>query len=95
MNPKISFSGGISVPIFASPLGQGLMDMKYFEMVRLLKDFPNVGLCKGNVGTIAAILNEPAQAFEVEFFDGYGRTIALLTLCSDDFRVIFRSERAS
>lgn len=49
------------------------------DCVVLVADLPNEKLAAGAVGTVVQVhLNE--QAFEVEFSDQDGRTVALVTL---------------
>jgi hypothetical protein len=52
--------------------------MKLLDVVALLQDLPELGLIRGQVGTIVE-LYEP-DVFEVEFIDSTGRTYALETL---------------
>lgn len=54
--------------------------MKLFDIVRMTQDVPALGLCKGMVGAIVDVFGEPAEAYEVEFTDGQGRTIAQAAL---------------
>ncbi|QEY26173.1 DUF4926 domain-containing protein [Neisseria zalophi] len=59
--------------------------MKYtlLEVVQLQQDFPSFNLRKGDIGTIVDIYSNPDEAYEVEFCDNEGKTIALLTLKSE------------
>ena len=52
--------------------------MKLLDVVALLQDLPELGLIRGQVGTIVEIY-EP-DVFEVEFIDSNGCTYALETL---------------
>jgi hypothetical protein len=52
--------------------------MKLLDTVALLEDLPELGLHRGQVGTIVEIY-EP-RAFEIEFIDIQGHTYALETL---------------
>jgi hypothetical protein len=52
--------------------------MKLLDTVALLEDLPDLGLHRGQVGTIVEIY-EP-RAFEIEFIDIQGHTYALETL---------------
>ena len=56
--------------------------MKYslLEVVQLQQDFPSFNLQKGDIGTIVEVFSNPYEAYEVEFCDNKGKTIALLTL---------------
>ena len=51
-----------------------------FEVVSLVGDIPDEGLTKGQIGTIVDIYTSPSLAYEVEFCDKQGRTVALLAL---------------
>ncbi|PSN09979.1 DUF4926 domain-containing protein [filamentous cyanobacterium CCP5] len=52
--------------------------MKLLDVVALLEDLPELGLFRGQVGTIVEVY-EP-KVFEVEFSDLKGKTYALETL---------------
>lgn len=56
--------------------------MKEYDVVRLTDDIPHVNLCKGMEGTIVMVFDEPGKplAFEVEFVDSNGKTIAVETI---------------
>ena len=54
--------------------------MKLHTTVRLRKDLLEHGLRSGAVGAIVAVFDNPSQAYEVEFTDEQGRTIAELAL---------------
>lgn len=49
--------------------------VKLLDVVALLGDKPAEGLASGQVGTVVEVL--ASDAFEVEFLDANGRTIAL------------------
>jgi hypothetical protein len=53
--------------------------MKEYDVVRLNQDLPELGLSRGLQGTIVMAFNEPGKipAFEVEFVDQDGKTIAV------------------
>jgi hypothetical protein len=55
------------------------------ETVVLTKDFPEYGLSRGDIGAVVHYYKD-GKAFEVEFVSGKGRTIAVITLKSDDVR---------
>ncbi len=61
------------------------------SMVVLKSDLPNVGLSAGDVGAVVFVHNAGA-AYEVEFVDGDGRTIALVTLESSKVRPLAGGE---
>lgn len=55
------------------------MKLKEYEVVRLLSPIPEHGLPAGALGTIVMVYPEPL-AYEVEFLDKRGNTIAIATL---------------
>ena len=61
--------------------------MKYslLEVVKLQQDFPSLNLRKGDIGAIVEVYTNPYEAYEVEFCDTEGKTIALLTLKPEQF----------
>jgi uncharacterized protein DUF4926 len=59
--------------------------MNLFDVVELAVDLPEEGLRAGAVGTIVDDYAGSA-AFEVEFTDGDGRTLALSTLRAGQLR---------
>jgi hypothetical protein len=60
--------------------------MKLLDIVALLEDLPEVGLLRGQVGTIVEEY-EP-DVFEVEFSDKNGRAYAIETLISSQLLVL-------
>jgi len=48
---------------------------------------PQVQLNRGDVGTIVHVYNQ-GRGYEVEFVDGGGRTVALVTVAANDVRPI-------
>jgi hypothetical protein len=54
--------------------------MKVFDTVELLEDLPEHGLKAGAVGTILEVFESPLRAYEVEFANERGATIAELAL---------------
>lgn len=61
------------------------------SMVVLTRDMSADGLHSGDVGAVVHI-HGGGQAFEVEFVDGDGTTIALVTLDAKDVRPIAAGE---
>lgn len=49
------------------------------DLVALLVDLPDLGLVRGDVGTVAMVHGQQA-GFEVEFINAIGRTIGVETL---------------
>ena len=64
------------------------MQYSILEVVQLQQDFPNLSLFRGATGTIVDAYIDPHEAYEVEFCDDRGVTIALLTLRSEQLRSI-------
>jgi hypothetical protein len=54
-------------------------NIKELDAVALTCDLPECGLKRGDVGT-AVLVHGDGEAFEVEFVDYEGHTVALLTL---------------
>ncbi len=61
------------------------------DLVVLKRDYPAFGLMAGDVGVIVHVY-ALGKAFEVEFLNGEGRTIALLTLEREAIRPLQRDE---
>jgi Domain of unknown function (DUF4926) len=64
----------------------GFMNYELFDVVVLTLAFKSEGLEIGSVGTIVEIYKEPHIAYEVEFCDSVGKTLAQLALTPDLFR---------
>jgi Domain of unknown function (DUF4926) len=62
------------------------MNYELFDVVVLTLAFKSEGLEIGSVGTIVEIYKEPHIAYEVEFCDSVGKTLAQLALTPDLFR---------
>jgi hypothetical protein len=58
------------------------MQPELLAEVALLRDLPESGLARGQVGTVVEILSP--DAVEVEFCDNQGRTYATAAIASDD-----------
>lgn len=54
--------------------------LKLHQVVRLRVDLPEVSLSVGAIGTVVAIFEKPTIAYEVEFCDPEGRTLAEVAL---------------
>ena len=65
--------------------------IKLLDVVAVLEDKPEAGLVSGQVGTVVEV--HSPDAFEVEFLDANGRTIALAELRRDELLVL-RNEPA-
>jgi hypothetical protein len=60
-------------------------------MVVLNRDIPEHGLVTGDVGAVVHVYSQ-GTAYEVEFVDGVGKTVALLTLEATVLRTIQSGE---
>ena len=61
--------------------------MDLYDTVRLLVDLPEEGLAAGAIGAVVHVFEGPDPAYEVEFADGNGRTIAQIPLTADRIAV--------
>ena len=61
------------------------------SLVVLTRDIPESGLDAGDVGAIVHIYGQ-GVAYEVEFVDGVGTTVALVTLKSESVRAVGSGE---
>jgi Domain of unknown function (DUF4926) len=59
-----------------------MADIELLSVVALLRDMPELGLIRGQVGTVVEAL--APGVFEVEFSDDGGRTYASHALLTDD-----------
>lgn len=50
------------------------MKFKLLDVVRATVDVPQLGVCAGSVGTVVEVFDD---AYEVEFCDGDGATLAM------------------
>lgn len=60
--------------------------MKLYDVVELTSDVPEEQLPAGSVGTIVHVFTAPQHAYEVEFTDSDGRTLATVALTPDKIR---------
>ena len=60
--------------------------VKLLDVVALLEDKPVEGLSSGQVGTVVEVFSP--DAFEVEFLDANGRTVALRELKRSELLVL-------
>ncbi|MET8364799.1 DUF4926 domain-containing protein [Micromonospora sp. NPDC005194] len=51
-----------------------------YDVVELREAIPGEGLPAGAVGTVVQVFDGPPPAYEVEFADADGRTVAMVTL---------------
>ncbi len=61
---------------------------KELDVVKLRNDRDDVGLKKGAIGAVLMIHSADPVAYEVEFCDSKGMTLALLTLLDKDLMPI-------
>jgi Domain of unknown function (DUF4926) len=59
-----------------------MADLELLAIVALMRDLPEAGLARGQVGTVVEVLGP--GVFEVEFSDDTGRTYASLALKAHD-----------
>jgi Domain of unknown function (DUF4926) len=62
------------------------MAFSLFDVVTLLQDLTEEGLQAGMRGTVVDVYTVPVTAYEVEFCDALGRTIAQLALFPEQLR---------
>jgi hypothetical protein len=60
------------------------------DVVVLLVDLPEQGLKAGAAGTVVHVFHRPRLAYEIEFVDEDGATIALTPLTPDQVRAAER-----
>jgi hypothetical protein len=60
------------------------MKFSEFDVVRLLNNHPEANLNAGDLGTVVLVHTEPNEAYEVEFTDGEGGTIAQIALSPEE-----------
>jgi hypothetical protein len=56
------------------------MSFKINDTVRLLVDFPEDALSKGTIGVVVMEYTKPEEAYEVEFCNDKGETIAQIAV---------------
>lgn len=56
------------------------MRFNELDTVVVLNDYPNEGLKKGDIGVIVSVHTTPNEAYEIEFVDDTGITIAMIVL---------------
>lgn len=63
-------------------------NLELLAEVALLRDLPDRGLVRGQVGTVVEVLSP--DAFEVEFSNNQGRTYASAALGTEDLVRLYR-----
>lgn len=56
------------------------MSYSQFDVVTLAVDLPDENLRRGMQGVVIYVYHQPGEAYEVEFCDDEGKTLALLAL---------------
>jgi len=64
------------------------MPFSLFDVVALTEDIPIEQLRAGMRGYVIEAYSSPVEGYEVEFSDGQGQTIALLSLSASQLRVV-------
>lgn len=64
------------------------MEISLGKTIRLLIDMPENGLRRGTVGVVVAKFTEPMEAYEIEFCDETGATVAELAILPEYFEVV-------
>lgn len=58
------------------------------KVVRLLEYVPSASICRGCLGVVVAVFSEPEEAYEVEFCDEDGTSIAQIAPGPGQFEVM-------
>jgi hypothetical protein len=68
--------------------------LREYDVVRLRTPISSKNLSTRNKGTILIVYDEPGlpKAYEIEFLDEEGQTIAILTLTEDEVEPLLISE---
>jgi hypothetical protein len=70
------------------------MQYSLLDVVELTEDISSQGLTAGMSGTVVDVYSRPREAYEVEFCDGDGRTVALLALLPHQLKFLYRPQGA-
>lgn len=60
------------------------MRFSELDVVKTLKNFETEGIMKGGIGTVVHVFTQPSEAYQVEFCDKAGRTLAEFTILPED-----------
>lgn len=63
------------------------MKYKEFDMVRICKDY-NEQIQRGAIGVVVMVYDMPNEAYEVEFVDDEGITIAQCVLLPNELEIV-------
>ena len=66
--------------------GQG--QIRELDAVRLLVDIPAEGIRRDAVGTVLHVFTRPRLAYELEFCDARGRTVAQFAALPDQIELV-------
>lgn len=66
--------------------------IRELDTVVLTHDIKEYGLTNGDIGVVVHCYSDSNAAYEVEFVTAEGKTIAVLTLPSDDIRLMKERE---
>jgi len=71
------------------------MDFSLYSDAILLRDLPEAGLCRGDIGTIVEVhhVRGLETGYSVEFFDILGNTVEIITLPMSDLRLPTAADR--
>ena len=64
------------------------MEIELYNQVMLIEDSPEEELKAGRRGFVVHIFDKPRKAYEVEFCNEDGETIAMLTLLPDQIEKV-------
>ena len=71
-------------------LGAEDMAFEEHDVVRLVRPLPEHGLPAGGTGAVVHVYDNPSEAYEVEFVEPDGNTIALVTVVPDELELVER-----
>jgi hypothetical protein len=71
-------------------LGAEGMAFEEHDVVRLVRSLPEHGLTAGATGAVVHVYDDPSEAYEVEFIEPDGNTIALVTVRPDELELVER-----
>lgn len=71
------------------------MKPKLFDAVQLREALLGEGLAKGAIGAIVMEFDKPHEAYEVEFVDDSGATLAQVTFRPSQFAVVWTAPQKS
>jgi hypothetical protein len=63
------------------------MMFSMFDKVQLAIALPEASLKEGAIGSVVDVYAQPREAYEVEFTDDLGRTIALIAVDPDQIKL--------